>query len=179
MKIVALKKSETVYTCNSYLILGDWNRIGDLNTVIDPGIDSYILEQIARTSTGFGKTPVAQVILTHNHFDHAAGVRALKEKYPVRVLAFSDGPLVDELLTDGQFVKAGDGVLEVLHTPGHSTDSICLYAPVEKALFSGDTQLRVRGTGGVYPLEYVAAMQRLGDREIVRIYTGHDGPVPK
>ncbi len=175
MKIISLKKSDQVYTCNSYLILGEWNRIEDLNTVIDPGLDDFILDEIERTSTGVGKTAVAQVILTHNHFDHAAGLRFLKERYRCRVLAFSDGPGVDQLLEDGQMLKAGDGFLEVIHTPGHSSDSICLYAPKEKALFSGDTQLRVRAPGGSFPLEYVAAVQKLGDREIMRIYTGHDG----
>ena len=177
MKIIPLKKSEAVYTCNSYLILGDWNRIEDVNTVIDPGLDGSIIEEIERTSTGVGKTPVVQVILTHNHFDHAAGLRFLKERYQCRVLAFSDGPGVDELLSDGQM--AGEDFLEVIHTPGHSSDSICLYAPKEKALFSGDTQLRVRAPGGVFPVEYVAAVQKLGSREILRIYTGHDGPLPK
>ena len=57
-------------------------------------------------------------------------------------MAFIDGPGVDELLPDGRFVKAGDDFLEVIHTPGHSSDSICLYAPAAKALFSGDTQLK-------------------------------------
>jgi len=179
VKIVPLKKCGSIYTCNAYLILGDWNRLDDVNTVIDPGADGYILDEIATLSTGLGKKAVAQVILTHNHFDHVSGIRMLKERYACRVLAFAEGPHVDELVADGQFVKAGDDVLEVLHTPGHSSDSICLYAPAAKALFSGDTQLRVRGSGGTYPIEYVAAMQRLGDREIIRIYTGHDGPVPK
>ena len=37
MKIVPLKKRPGTYSCNSYLILGDWNRIEDVNTLIDPG----------------------------------------------------------------------------------------------------------------------------------------------
>ncbi|MBC8019090.1 MAG: MBL fold metallo-hydrolase [Verrucomicrobia bacterium] len=118
MKIIPLGKSETVYSCNSYLILGDWNRIEDLNTIIDPGTDGFILEEIARLSTGVGKTPVAQVILTHNHFDHAAGLKSLKERYNARVLAFSDGPWVDEILSDGQFVKAGDDSWKCCILPG-------------------------------------------------------------
>ena len=129
MKIIPLDKSEQVYTCNAYLILGDWNRIEDLNTVVDPGLDGFILDQIQRESTGVGKTAVEQVIITHNHFDHAAGVKFLKDRYQCRVLAFSDGPYVDELITDGQKIKAGDDFLEVIHTPGHSCDSICLYSP--------------------------------------------------
>lgn len=177
MNIVPLGKSETVYSCNSYLILGDWNRIEDLNTIIDPGTDGFILEEIARLSTGVGKTPVAQVILTHNHFDHAAGLKALKERYKARVFAFSDGPWVDEILRDGQFVKAGDGFLEVLHTPGHSTDSICLYAASLQALFSGDTQLRVKSAEESYAGDYLAGLTKLASRKIQNIYSGHDAPL--
>jgi glyoxylase-like metal-dependent hydrolase (beta-lactamase superfamily II) len=179
LKIIALKKSDSNYSCNSYLILGDWNRLEDVNTVIDPGTDDFILDEIASLSTGFGKKAVERVILTHNHFDHAMGVKAIKQRYGCRVLAFSEGPEVDELICDGQLLTAGDGVLEVLHTPGHSSDSICLYAPAAQALFSGDTQILIRGPGGSPPLEYQAALQRLGDRVIARIYTGHDGAVPK
>lgn len=177
MKIVPLGKSETVYSCNSYLILGDWNRIEDLNTVIDPGIDDFILNEIERLSTGVGKTPVAQVILTHNHFDHAAGLKALKERYNAKVFAFSDGPLVDEILSDGQFVKAGDDFLEVLHTPGHSTDSICLYAASLQALFSGDTQLRVKSTHEPCARNYLDGLTKLASRKIQSIYSGHDAPL--
>lgn len=178
MKIIPLKKSGTVYSCNSYLILGDWNRIEDINTIIDPGTDDFVISEIERHSTGFGKIPVAQVILTHNHFDHAAGVQAIKTRYEqVRVLAFSEGAGVDELLTDGQFIRAGDDILEVLHTPGHSSDSVCLYAPSELALFSGDTQLHVMSRSEQYESEYIDALMKIACRDIQRIYSGHDDPV--
>lgn len=177
MKVIQLKKSDKVYSCNSYLILGDWNRLEDLNTVIDPGTDDFILDEIEHLSTGCGKKAVGQVILTHNHFDHNGGVMALKRRYGARVLAFADGPGVDELLRDGQFVRAGDEVLEVLHTPGHSSDSICLYAPTAKVLFSGDTQLRVRAAGDVYTRDYLEGLVRLALRKTTKIYSGHDEPV--
>ena len=177
MKIVPLRHNAATYSCNSYLILGDWNRIEDVNTIIDPGTDNFILDEIERLPTGLGKIPVAQVILTHNHFDHAGAVKAIKARYNARVLAFSEGDDIDELLRDGQFVKAGDDILEVLHTPGHSSDSICLYAPSEKALFSGDTQVRVRWPGEVYTHAYVEALFKLACRDIQKVYPGHDEPI--
>jgi glyoxylase-like metal-dependent hydrolase (beta-lactamase superfamily II) len=177
MKIIPLKKSDKVYSCNPYLILGDWNRVEDVNTVIDPGTDDFVLDEIAHLSTGLGKVAVEQIILTHNHFDHAAGVSALKKRYGARVLAFVNGPGVDELLRDGQFVKAGDGFLEVIHTPGHSSDSICLYAPSAQSLFSGDTQIKVRTPGDVYTPGYLDGLVKLAGRKIERIYSGHDEPL--
>jgi len=175
--IVPLKKSGQVYSCNSYLILGDWNRIEDLNTIVDPGTDGFILEEIESLSTGFGKVAVEQIILTHNHFDHNGGTLALKERYGARVLAFAGGPGVDELLRDGQVLRAGDDFLEVIHTPGHSSDSICLYAPQVRAVFSGDTQLRIRGPGGDYTQGYLDGLERLSGKQVRSIYSGHDEPV--
>jgi glyoxylase-like metal-dependent hydrolase (beta-lactamase superfamily II) len=177
MKVIQLKRSGKLYSCNSYLVLGDWNRLEDMNTVIDPGTDGFVLDEIEHLSTGCGKVAVEQVILTHNHFDHSGGVTALKERYGARVLAFADGPGVDELLRDGQFVRAGDEMLEVLHTPGHSSDSICLYAPAPKTLFSGDTPVRIRSPGDVYTQEYLEGLVRLSGRKIARIYSGHDEPI--
>jgi len=175
--IVSLKKNHQLYSCNSYLILGDWNRIEDLNTVIDPGTDDFILEEIERLSTGFGKVAVEQVILTHNHFDHVGGSAALKKRYGARVLAFVGGPGVDELIHDGQFLRAGDDFLEVIHTPGHSSDSVCLYAPRAQALFSGDTQLRIRGPGSDYSQGYLQGIERLSGKNIRTVYSGHDEPL--
>jgi len=177
MRIIPLVRSDMVYSCNSYLILGDWNHIDDLNTIIDPGTDGFVLKEIERLSTGFGKVPVAQVILTHNHFDHAGAVKAIRERYNARVLAFSDGNGVDELLCDGQYIKAGDDILEVLHTPGHSSDSVCLYAPSQKALFAGDTQVRVRWPEDTHSPEYVEGLLKIACRDIQKIYPGHDAPI--
>lgn len=177
MKIVPLKKSPGTYSCNSYLILGDWNRIDDVNTLIDPGADDFVMGEIGRLSTGVGKEPVQQIVITHNHFDHTAGVAALKRAFGCRVFAYGEGPLVDEALHDRQFLKAGDDFLEVLHTPGHSGDSVCLYAACLHALFTGDTPVRVVAAGGSYCREYVDALKRLNAMNIQRIYSGHDQPV--
>ena len=177
MKIIPLKKTKKVYSCNSYLILGNWNRVEDLNTVIDPGTDDFILSEIENISTGIGKVAVEQVILTHNHFDHNGGVKAFKNRYNARILAFVDGPGVDELLPDGRFIKAGDEFLEVIHTPGHSSDSICLYATESHALFSGDTQLQVRTPGDVYAQDYLNGLLKIASRKINSIYSGHDQPM--
>ena len=166
MKIIPLKKNDKLYSCNSYLILGDWNRVEDVNTLIDPGIDGFVLEEIEHLSTGLGKVAVEQVILTHNHFDHAAGVMAIKERYKARILAFTESPGVDELLPNGRFVKAGDDFLEVIHTPCHSSDSICLYAPAAKALFSGDTQLKVNQSDNGYTREYIVGLTKLAGLSI-------------
>ncbi|MDD2309859.1 MAG: MBL fold metallo-hydrolase [Desulfuromonadaceae bacterium] len=177
MRVIELSRAPSVYTCRSYLILGDWNVLGDVNTLIDPGTDGSVIDQIETLSTGCGKVPVEQVILTHNHFDHAAGVEIFKLRYGARVYAWCDGKDVDELLCDGHIIKAGDDQLQVMHTPGHSSDSICLYNHTHRILFSGDTQLRVRTAGGVFVPEYIETLRRLSTLRIDTVYSGHDEPI--
>jgi len=174
MRVVELSQNPLVYTCRSYLLLGDWNRIDDINTLIDPGVDNSVLAEIEALSTGFGKRPVERIILTHNHFDHAASAATFKRHFGAKVYAWCEGEGVDELLYDGQILNVADNTLQVLHTPGHSSDSICLYCQEEKVLFSGDTQLMIRCVGGAYSSEYVETLRRLAALSIERVYSGHD-----
>lgn len=177
MKIIPLNRSNRVDSFNSYLILGDRNQIDDVNTIIDPVSDDYMLHEIEMISSGLGRLTFEQIILTDNHPDHNRAALNIKEQYKAKVLAYHNGPGVDELLKDGQFIKAGDDILEVLHTPGHSSDSICLYTPSEKALFSGNTQLRIMGSGEYFTQEYIIGLLKIACRDVQRIYSGHDNPI--
>ena len=176
MRVIQLARNPTTYTCRSYLLLGDWNQIDAVNTLIDPGTDGYIMDEIDRIYTGCGKFPVEQILLTHNHFDHAAATDLLKQKYGAKVYAWVPGPGVDCLLKDGQVLKAADDYLDVLHTPGHSSDSVSFYCQSQQLLFSGDTQLRIRTSGGKYTRDYVETLIKLAQREIAMVYPGHDDP---
>jgi glyoxylase-like metal-dependent hydrolase (beta-lactamase superfamily II) len=73
-------------------------------------------------------------------------------------------------------LKAADDYLDVLHTPGHSSDSVSFYCQSQRLLFSGDTQLRIRTSGGKYTREYVDTLLKLAQREIAMVYPGHDEP---
>jgi glyoxylase-like metal-dependent hydrolase (beta-lactamase superfamily II) len=175
MRVKPLDKNLAIYTCNSYLILGEWNRLEDRNTLIDPGTDGSIIEQIDRIPTGCGKRAVEQIILTHNHFDHSAGVPLLKKRYGARVLAFCDGPYVDELICNGQCLRVADGYLDVIHTPEHSSDSICLFHRESGCLYSGDTPLRYRGAEESFSMESLFTLERLAQLDLRLAYTGHSG----
>lgn len=177
--MIPLHGNRNIYSCRSYLVLGDWNRIEDLNTLVDTGSDGSIIGEIEKISTGVGKNPVAQIIMTHSHFDHSGGILPVKKKYGSRVYAFAHREGVDELLKNGQKIKMGDRYLEVIHTPGHSTDSICLYCAEQKLLFSGDTLLRVMAPGGSYTHEYVSALEKIAGLDIDCIFSGHDEPLNK
>jgi glyoxylase-like metal-dependent hydrolase (beta-lactamase superfamily II) len=81
------------------------------------------------------------------------------------------------MLKDGEAIKAGDCVFEVIHTPGHSQDSICLYCEEEKALFAGDTPLIIHRPGNSYHPEFIEALEKICRRDVQAIYFGHGQPM--
>lgn len=176
MKIIGIKGDERIYTCNAYLVLGTWKRIEDVNGLIDIGTNGSVMDSIEMISTGVGKRPVERVVLTHNHFDHSGGVMEVKRKYNPEIFACKKFDGVDEVLSDGQIIKLGDRDFEVIFTPGHSDDSICLYCAEEKVLFSGDTPLKIMTKEGGYSQEFISSLERIAQREIAIIYSGHDTP---
>jgi len=174
MRILTLENSGRVYTCEVYLVLGGASRLDDVNTLVDVGQDPAILASIEQAPTGVGKWSVEQVVLTHCHSDHCALLPQVREAFHPKVLAFCpniDG--VTGLLRDGDAVKMGDEVFEVIHTPGHSSDSVCFYNQTEGVLFAGDTPLLITSPTGTYETGFLAALEKLCARDVRRIYFGH------
>ena len=81
------------------------------------------------------------VIDTHTHADHFSAAHQLAHQLGVPSVMHraSPAPRVDMRVDDGEMVALGKLRLQVLHTPGHTSDSMCLV--VEDRLFSGDTLL--------------------------------------
>ena len=178
MKIINLTKSSSMYTSNVYLILGTWKAIGDVNTLVDVGRDPSIVEKIMEISTGVGKRRVDQVVLTHGHYDHAGVLPLIRKTFSPTVCAFSrslEG--VDRVLKDGDMLRLGDREFRVFHTPGHSSDSICLFCGADGILFTGDTPVAIRSTGGAYEALFVKALEGLAREDIRAVYPGHGEPV--
>ena len=126
--------------CQSYLI-------GCADTcaaaVIDPEvsqIDRY-LALAARDALR-----LRYIIDTHTHADHFSASRQLAEQLGVPVVMHreSPAPKVDIRVDDGELLVIGKLRMHVIHTPGHTRDSMCL--ATEDRLFSGDTLL-IGGTG--------------------------------
>jgi len=177
MNIMRLRGSDHAYTCNSYLVLGTWNRIEDANALVDVGTDDSIMTSVELISTGVGKVPVEKIVLTHCHFDHMGGLKKIKKRYDPEVYAFTRFEGVDTLLRDGQIMRLGDRDFEVIHTPGHSDDSICLYCAEDKVLFSGDTPLKILTKEGGYSTAFERSLERILGLDIEVIYSGHDAPL--
>jgi len=178
MKILNLTKDSNAYTSNVYFVLGNSNAIDDVNTLVDVGRDHSIIAKIEEASTGVGKQRVEQIVLTHSHYDHAGLLPQIRKRYHPEVCAYSTSlEGVDRLLRDGETLKMGDAAFEVIYTPGHSNDSICLYCQSDGVLFVGDSNIIVQTTGGTYEEGFIDALIRLARKNIKVIYFGHGGPL--
>ena len=177
MKIIKLKSNPEKYSCNSYLLLGDWNAINDVNALIDAGSDAYLIDEIENSNTGVGKKRIDMVVLTHNHFDHIGAVGELTKLYNPQICSAIKTNEVTRVLKDGELLVLGDRYFEVIHTPGHSGDSICLYCQQEKILFSGDTPLDIKTEGNSFTEDYFGTISKLADLKIKTIYPGHGDPI--
>ena len=86
------------------------------------------------------------LIDTHTHADHFSATRGMSKRLdaPVAMHRMSPAPFVDLRLDDGEMLLVGKLRLQVLHTPGHTRDSMCLR--LEDRVCTGDTLL-IGGTG--------------------------------
>jgi hydroxyacylglutathione hydrolase len=134
--------------------------IGDEKThqamVIDPGDQIEEILEVLRQE----KLTLKQIVITHAHIDHVGGAMKLKAATGAPILMNqndyallkmldmqaawvgmpSPGEVkVDEAISQGRVLKIGEISSNVIHTPGHTEGSICLYFPVEKKLIAGDT----------------------------------------
>ena len=139
--------------CNCSII-GD--EITHEAMVIDPGDD---IEDIVAIIDQH-KLQVKQIVITHAHIDHVGGAMKLRARTGAPILLnqndyallkmldvqaswlgmASPGEVkIEADLAHDQTLRAGNLSANVLHTPGHTEGSVCLYFPAEKMLIAGDT----------------------------------------
>ncbi len=183
MRIIPFhRESDSDYSCISYWLLGDVNASTDRNTLIDTGNkgsenSAFFMRSMAAMSKGIGKMAVEQIIITHDHYDHAGGLGVMDQQFAPQVFSYLPSGNKHVPFHDGMHVRIGDQDAMLLHTPGHSDDSICIYVPTLRILFSGDTVVRISDSDGSYSHAYLASLQRLAALDIAAIYPGHGAPI--
>jgi glyoxylase-like metal-dependent hydrolase (beta-lactamase superfamily II) len=169
---------------NTWVIGVAGSHGGQGTVVVDPGpLDEGHLAQVADVAGD----SVSCVVLTHTHADHAAGAAELARSLGVSLRAVDPSFCVDaEPFGIGEVVAASGAEVRVLHTPGHSADSVCfvLRASNEQqasAIMTGDTILGRGTTAIVAPDgrlgEYLESMRQLQTLDAnLTVLPGH-GPV--
>lgn len=179
----------TANNANTYFIKGPKNLL------IDPGhyhLFGNVKDRLSRLSVA--PEDIDLVILTHAHPDHVEAVRAFSnsrtlialhetELHFMRTLAPHYGAAMGTtdfepqlLLREGELL-VGDLTFQVIHTPGHSPGSVCLYWPREKALFTGDV-IFYQGIGrtdlsGGNGQALKQSIQSLSGLEVEHLLPGH------
>ena len=156
MKTITLKVGDLSTNC--YLAIDDETN---KTIIIDPGDEADFIS----TSIIENKLDPVCIVLTHGHYDHCLANLELKLNFNVPIYLHQQDlflynaansshdhfsktksfklPPIDNYLENDQIILFGNSSLKVLHTPGHTPGSVCLYCENsgsgEKVVFTGDT----------------------------------------
>jgi glyoxylase-like metal-dependent hydrolase (beta-lactamase superfamily II) len=163
----------TLQGTNTYVLLGAGNVVVDPGPLLDPHLEAV---------TALG--PVAATLLTHGHLDHSKAAGRFHEMTGAPVQAMDPELCIggDPLDVDGAMLEIAGLSIEVLHTPGHTADSVSFLVREgeQTGILTGDTILG-RGTtvvahpdGRLGP--YLESLARLRELRGAVLLPGH-GPV--
>ena len=147
------------------------------------------------------KLTLQLIMNTHAHFDHVGGIRHLQDitgakfllhQGDISLLNYLDDqtntfglpeisiPRIDRHLVDNEEIPLGDGVVRVIHTPGHSPGSVCFL--LDDAVFTGDTLFAGSiGRTDLYGGSYTKIINSIKTRlftldDFTVVYPGHGAP---
>ena len=197
------------YNCNSYLITSSNGEsllidsgLGSFDATWGYTLNNPLQELL----TVIKSYNITNVFLTHAHLDHVGGIASLtsgqREKVEIychevekKYLELPDSHYIDPLMRSSlesisiskSFANKenfgfGDLNFEVIHTPGHTQGSICLYEPTKKWLFSGDCVFPQGSFGRVdFPgsdaEKMLSSLEILTSLEIESLFAGHMEPL--
>lgn len=177
---------------NTYVVTD--NNIGEC-AVVDPATEDRELSEYLKDKN------VKYILLTHGHFDHISGVKAVKDMSSAQIVIHSEDadclcdrdkslfswqypeveqPLcrADITINDGDTLPFGDGEIKVMHTPGHTKGGVCYIFTNDRVIFSGDTLFRLSAGRtdfpGGNPREELMSLSKLAALDgDYRVYPGH------
>ncbi len=146
--------------------------------VVDPSFNADAIVAMAKDQN----LKVKYIINTHDHTDHTAGNEQIRSAFGAKIVTHQLSRVrKDVSVVDGDTIKLGKVVIKVIHTPGHTSDGICLL--VDNKLLTGDTLFvgecgRTDLPGGDSESMYNSLFQKLMKLDdAVEVYPGHDyGP---
>ncbi|MEJ2234069.1 MAG: MBL fold metallo-hydrolase [Syntrophobacterales bacterium] len=197
-----MKISDPVFEKSMFLIgYGESSNVyvlaGDYLTIVDPGNDYTVFAELEKM--GFNPLDIKKVVVTHGHRDHCMGVFELL-RYPpiyeskeIEIINHEGGPQEFKRILEEQGfsltqVRGGETLelsgfeWEVIHTPGHTIDGICLYHGPTKTAITGDTVIPhsigdADKTAGGRLDHYLYGLKQLLKKDLENILPGHGVPV--
>jgi glyoxylase-like metal-dependent hydrolase (beta-lactamase superfamily II) len=179
------------FSSNVYVLAGDYL------TIVDPGNDYTSFFQFF--NLGYKPEEIKKIVLTHGHRDHAMGTfellryPSIMENKDLEVIIHEAGPyefkkMIGEVEHPLIEVKGGETLelsgfdWEVIRTPGHTIDGICLYHAPTKTAITGDTVLPhamadVDKNAGGKLEHYLYGLRSLLEKDIEIILPGHGVPM--
>ena len=187
-----------VLTTNAYFYGDEASGHGFL---IDPAAEADALLQLIADN----HWTIEKILLTHGHFDHIGAVQKLHEKLGIPYYIEKNGKELlqnptlnlsaffggDSVLKEAEFLQEGDvlrlngrteGGLKVLHTPGHTPDSVVYYDAKNAVAFVGDTIFKGSVGATHFPLGDDKQLQKSIKNKILTLppetilYSGHSEP---
>jgi hydroxyacylglutathione hydrolase len=145
--------------------------------LVDAGEAGPIIRELEKLNL-----TLCNILITHHHDDHIAGLSELKNKFPeAKIFAFTGDkkriPLATDFVEDNEVMKISDLEIKVIHTPGHTLGHICYYLKNQNVIFTADT-LFVSGCGRLFEgsakqmFESFRQLKELPDETLV--YCGHE-----
>jgi glyoxylase-like metal-dependent hydrolase (beta-lactamase superfamily II) len=180
-----IKINNSPYDANAYLVNGI--------ILIDVGMDSS--EIIPELEKHIVLDDLEMIILTHCHYDHSGGAGGVASATGAKIAVHkNDAPLLGNpdasasrlfgkkapIIVPDILLAGGErfGELEIIHTPGHTPGGICIYDPISKTLFSGDTVFQDGSFGrtdlyGGNSSQLTGSIRKLTLLDVNIMYPGH------
>lgn len=145
--------------------------------IVDPGFHDGAAEHADAVAQVVGNRSVDLILVTHHHFDHTGAVETFHERFGAPVRAFDEHWCRQaHVLVAPEVISAAGLHIQVVATPGHTSDSVSFYLPDDNAaphpggtVLTGDTILGEGTTMLDYPDgtldEYLQSMSVLADLE--------------
>ncbi|NLI81447.1 MAG: MBL fold metallo-hydrolase [Deltaproteobacteria bacterium] len=171
---------------------------GPSMTLVDPANDYTAFTDLHRQ--GIDLSRIRKIAVTHGHRDHVMGAFELLRAYPAvaeaggfELIAHEAAPqemkdIVRQLgcrvreVTGGEVIELSGFEWEIIHTPGHTIDSICFYHAPSKTVITGDTVLphsmaeADKSAGGEIQ-HYLYSLKALLKKDVENVWPGHGAPV--
>ena len=142
-------------------------------SVVDPGDAKPVQDYLRKTNKN-----LKDILITHHHFDHTAGVPELENIISGSIYGPKDSyELIKEKVAQGDTISSLGIKFQIIEVPGHTLDHIAFYSEEYNILFCGDT-LFAGGCGRVFEgtfdqmFESLNKLKQLPDS--TQIYCGHE-----